>query len=193
MEIVTTTSLYGKSSQYNRLKVRANQFQELPYNLFWEELGFTEGQGTFNFSNNTSLKLNRFFTERLGYRHINNKFGEGTGAKMRKLRSAINLLGINEEKLIEHSQKRNFLAAKLTPDAIENLWNFKQKKISKKVPFAVICSVWIERWVKNRIQNREILDMIKAETFEKLLSGILFEDDTEVVFSDDSQDQPKLI
>ena len=110
LEIVTTTSLYGKSSQYNRLKVRANQFQELPYNLFWEELGFTEGQGTFHFSNNTSLKLNRFFTERLGYRHINNVW-EGTGAKMRKLRSAINLLGINEEKLIEHSQKRNFLAS----------------------------------------------------------------------------------
>lgn len=192
LEMVTTTSLYGsRSSQYNRLHLRKIDFPELPFDLRWEAKGLTEGEGTFHFSNETSAVLNEYAASK-SFKHVNNKFGEGTGAKLRKLRSAISDLGLDNSKIMNHGQQRLFLVAALTPNAIENLWDFKKKRISQKVDFEIISNAWLQRWVEARIQKTDLIQHMKEECFEKTLASLLFEEPDELLFGAPQIDQADL-
>src|SRR5208337_5111944 len=41
--LITTTSAFGRSSMYNRIKIKGRQY--------WQPVGFTSGTGDFQFSN----------------------------------------------------------------------------------------------------------------------------------------------
>ena len=40
------------------------------------------------------------------------------------------------------------MAAQISPNAINNLWNFNRKSVSRKVSFDLIASVWLKDGLK---------------------------------------------
>ena len=78
LEVVTTTSLYGKNTiQYNGLNLTKDNFPDMKCDLKWEKLGLTVGEGTFHLSNSTSKALREYGRQRAGYREVNNVFWGG--------------------------------------------------------------------------------------------------------------------
>jgi len=70
---IFTTSLYGNSSQYNRLK-----FED---RLLYIPVGYTTGYGTLHISNETFLAMQQLLMEK-GIM-VTNRFGDGPNWRMR--------------------------------------------------------------------------------------------------------------
>lgn len=90
------TILYGKSSQYNRIK----------YNdiLLYKLIGYTKGYGTLHLTDETYKSMIELLREKKI--SISNKFGEGPIWRMRVIRAASDVLGIDSDILLRHSFKR---------------------------------------------------------------------------------------
>lgn len=98
--LVTTTSALGRSSIYNRLVVNGRRV--------FTSVGFTEGFGHFQFSDELFTDLVRFVKEDQSLR--GNRFGEGPNWKIRTLRSALEALGLPGDLLRHGLQREVFLA-----------------------------------------------------------------------------------
>lgn len=94
---IFTTSLYGNSSQYNRLKYKDK--------VLYQHIGKTKGFGTLHLSQETINTMISY----LKSKNINiaNKFGDGPSWTMRVIREAGERLGFDAEFLLKHSFKRN--------------------------------------------------------------------------------------
>ena len=173
LEVITTTSLYGEAlSQYHGIRLKTSRHRELVHDCEWKRLGLTDGEGTFQFSDDTNEALKHFQEDKIGYRQVNNVFGEGTSPKMRNLRTALGSLGYDADELMKHNQKRLFLAAELGTDSRQRLKNTKLKNATKRSKFRQICKAWMDHWVRKRITNPDIADRIRSESFEKLASQL---------------------
>ena len=172
LEAITTTSMYGRSSQYNRIKLKKEQYPSLKRDIQWEPIGFTKGKGVFHFTDETSKLLNEYFQFEEDYRHVNNVFGEGTSPKMRKLKTSLIMLGFNAEEMIEHGQEREFFAAIQSEKSKENLFFGKKSKLTEKSKIKDLGQAWLNRWVVKRILRPETLTAISAESFERLAGSL---------------------
>ncbi len=98
--LVTTTSSLGRSSIYNRLALNGRRV--------FTSVGFTEGFGHFQFSDELFNDLVRFVKEDQALR--GNRFGEGPNWKIRTLRSALEALSLPGDLLRHGLQREVFLA-----------------------------------------------------------------------------------
>ena len=109
---ITTTSAFGKSSIYNRLKYNA---ETIAYSL-----GYTKGSGSFHITEELYGEIQKFLKRRKV--DINTTFGYGPSRKVKLLAKALSLLKLNEYEF--HNLKREFF---LFPIA-KNLGNVISKK-----------------------------------------------------------------
>ena len=172
LEVITTTSMYGRSSQYNRINLQQKNYPELKQDMQWKSIGYTMGQGVFHFSDETSKLLNEYFQFQNDYRHVNNVFGEGTSPKMRNLRTSLALLGFDAEQMISHGHKREFFASAQNNSARENLFFGKKSSRTSKATMKEIGNAWMERWVQKRLKRPETLQAISEESFEKIANSL---------------------
>jgi len=147
---IFTTSLYGKSSQYNRLKYN-NQ-------LLYQPIGQTKGFGTLHLSNETIQAMDKLLRKNnilVGY-----KFGDGPSWSMRVIRTAGDILGFDSNFLLKHSFKRNIYYIPLAKNSLEFL-NGKTKEIEYyNYCLNNLVNFWKERWLKNRKQNKELISKV---------------------------------
>jgi hypothetical protein len=108
-------SLYGKSSQYNRIKYDDIKLYTL--------IGYTKGYGTLHLTDETFSAMSELLRENKIL--ISNKFGDGPSWRMRVIRSAADILGFDSDFLLRHSFKR---AIYLTPLATNYLEFLKGKE-----------------------------------------------------------------
>ncbi|MDR0605067.1 MAG: DUF4338 domain-containing protein, partial [Bacteroidales bacterium] len=94
---IFTTSLFGHSSQYNRIKYGDD--------LLYIPIGQTKGFGTLHLSNET-IKLMLLLLKNKGV-NVGCKFGDGPSWVMRVIRSAGDILDFDSNFLLQHSFKRN--------------------------------------------------------------------------------------
>ncbi|MBS1774673.1 MAG: DUF4338 domain-containing protein [Bacteroidetes bacterium] len=144
---IFTTSLYGKSSQYNRLK-----FQD---NLIYKEIGHTKGYGTLHLSKETIQEMVKLLKSK-GI-DVNHRFGDGPSWVMRVINAAGELVGFDSDFLLKHSFKRSIYFVPLAKNFSEVL-NDKAKRpkyynFSKKD----LVNHWKERWFEKRKRNPEII------------------------------------
>ena len=173
LEVVTTTSLYGKNTiQYNGLNLTKDNFPDMKCDLKWEKLGLTVGEGTFHLSNSTSKALREYGRQRSGYREVNNVFGEGTSPKLRNIRQSLQSLGFSPDRVLKHKQERLFLGCALNYKAKERLLDFKRTSASHKNTVDVLTQCWKERWVLKKIKKPGATEEIRSESFEKLAAGL---------------------
>ncbi|HCY76131.1 MAG TPA: hypothetical protein DHV28_09445 [Ignavibacteriales bacterium] len=144
---IFTTSLYGNSSQYNRMKFKDE--------LLYIPIGQTKGFGTLHLSEETIQLMIKFL--KLKGVEVGHKFGDGPSWVMRVIRSAGDLLGFDSNFLLQHSFKRNIYFVPLAEE-YKAFLNGKTKhpkfnNYSKKE----LVEFWKTRWLNNRKRNVEVV------------------------------------
>ncbi|MBK9087418.1 MAG: DUF4338 domain-containing protein [Sterolibacteriaceae bacterium] len=170
LRVLTTTSLYGNgSSQYNRLHLRAADYPVLDHDIAWRELAKTAGYGTVHLGP-TTVRVMREVTERLyRARRINNRFGEGASPRLRQIRDAVEALGIDATMVLHHATPRIFYGCEMHPGAIEELMGLYPTTESHSHHASVIASLWRQRWLSKRIQNKDVLNTVAAGNAKTLV------------------------
>lgn len=145
-----TTSLYGRSSQYNRIKYNDE--------LLYKPIGETKGYGTLHLTKETFSAMQDYLSSK-GV-NLSNRFGSGPIWTVRVIRKAGDLLNFDSRFLLKHSFKRNIYFIPYGSKAVEFL-NGETKQIkyfnySKKE----LVDFWKERWLKMRKDNPEIIEKV---------------------------------
>ncbi len=155
---IFTTSLYGNSSQYNRLKFK-NRLLYIP-------IGYTKGYGALHISSETFSAMQQLLTEK-GVM-ITNRFGDGPNWRMRIVRIASDIIGFNSNIILQHSFKRGIYATPLARNFRSFLLGKTEKPIYHNLPMQTLVKFWKERWLNMRKRNINVIDKIlnfKPEDF----------------------------
>ena len=147
---IFTTSLYGNSSQYNRLRFE-NRLLYIP-------IGYTSGYGTLHISNETFLAMQQLLGEK-GIM-ITNRFGDGPNWRMRVVRTASDIIGFDSDVLLRHSYKRGVYAVPLTKNFRSFLLGKADRAIYYNLPLETLVKFWKERWLNMRKKNMNVINKI---------------------------------
>jgi len=147
---VFTTSLYGRSSQYNRVKFDNN-------NLF-NHIGETRGYGTLHLTDET-FKAMRELIEING-KSVTNRFGDGPIWRMRVIRTAANILGFDADFLLKHSFQRAIYVTPLAKNYKDFLQGNDQSLEYLDYPLNSLVENWHNRWLHNRRNNQEVKEAV---------------------------------
>ena len=154
-----TTSLYGKSSQYNRLKYEGN--------LLYQPIGETKGYGTLHLTEGT-IELMRQYLAKKGI-DVGHKFGDGPSWRMRLIRTVGDLLDFNSDFLLKHSFRRTIYFVPLAKNSIEFLNGVEKRPKYNPWSKQIIVEYWKNRWLANRRKNLFVIKKVlnfKPENFE---------------------------
>jgi hypothetical protein len=152
---IFTTSLYGRSSQYNRLTIDGRKV--------YIPIGETKGFGTLHLTNNTIKAMIDFLKENNIF--VSNAFGEGPSWTMRVIRTAGELLGFDTDQLLMHSFKRKIYFIPFAKNTKKFLVG--KNKTLRFYSYSVedLTSYWKQRWYNQRKENTEIIE--KVSQFKK--------------------------
>jgi hypothetical protein len=137
---VTTTSAFGRSSIYNRLKYNDE--------LVAKSLGYTKGSGTFHIPQELYVEIQNYLLERGEY--VNTSFGNGPSQKIKTLDKAFAKLKLNN--YTYHNIEREFFLFPLA----KNLKNVIAKEVKPKYysrKLEDLTSFWKNRWCLPRAQK----------------------------------------
>lgn len=150
---ITTTSAYGKSAMYDRVR-------DSEGNTLVKPIGMIENtHGSYHF-NGIYPKLKEFLQEKgeLGDAH---GFGTGPRVRWQVIRKALELVGLDRD-LIQHNVPRQ---AFIVPH-ISNLVGYiedEEKPIWMDRPFTELVSHWKERWCLPRWERFREIPRLKQE------------------------------
>ncbi len=147
---IFTTSLYGKSSQYNRLKYNDN--------LLYNHIGHTKGYGTLHLSKETIQEMVKFLKSK--NIDVNHRFGDGPSWVMRVISAAGELVGFDSDFLLRHSFKRSIYFVPLAMNYKEFLNDEAKRPIYNNYSQKELVNYWKIRWLKNRKINPEIIEKV---------------------------------
>jgi len=150
-----TTSLYGHSSQYNRLKYNNE--------LLYKPIGETKGYGTLHLSEETIAKMQEYL--KANNISVTNKFGDGPSWTMRTINRAGEMLGFDPDILLKHSFKRNIYFIPLAKNWNEFLNGYNVRPIYNNYSKKELANFWRNRWLIERKRNlRIIADVLKFKS-----------------------------
>ncbi|MCS7226818.1 MAG: DUF4338 domain-containing protein [Gloeomargarita sp. SKYB31] len=154
---LTTTSAFGRSSLYNRLR----------YNglLIAESLGYTEGYGVFHLT-----ELYPYLREFLASQGISTRggFGNGPRRKWQIIVRGLELLGLSSD-LLRHGIKREVFLFRLV-DNLEAYMEGRDNEPSyRDFPFSALVAWWRERWLLPRASRVDGWRAWRKEQIKKLL------------------------
>lgn len=172
--LLGTTSLYGRgSSQYNRVKVPTAFLGGAPNRLLeYKELGLSLGYGSFHLSDETVNAMSVLLGRVSGGRRVNSIFGEGVNPLMRKIREALDLVGITSEDVLRHGNQRIVYGVALTTNLQDFLLGLERNPkylLPQREPRVVsdgLAEFWRRRWLAKRIQRPEVLDQVAANNLD---------------------------
>jgi hypothetical protein len=142
-----TTSLFGNSSQYNRIKYNDE--------LLYIPIGQTKGFGTLHLSEET-VRLMLLLLKSKDI-NIGCKFGDGPSWIMRVIRSAGEILNFDSNFLLRHSFKRNIYFVPLAKNYREFLNGESKCPEFYDYSMTELVSFWKNRWFENRRQNINVI------------------------------------
>ncbi|MCX8081668.1 MAG: DUF4338 domain-containing protein [Bacteroidia bacterium] len=147
---IFTTSLYGKSSQYNRLKYKGN--------FIYHHIGYTKGYGTLHLSKETIQEMVNFLKSK--NIKVNHRFGDGPSWVMRVIAAAGELAGFDADFLLKHSFRRSIYFVPLAVNYREVLNGDIKRPIYYNYPKKELVKFWKERWLENRKRNPVIISKV---------------------------------
>jgi hypothetical protein len=166
---VGTTSLFGKRpSQYDRIAVHASDAGAM---VRYEYLGRTTGVGTFQFSERTVRELELLLAQRSAGIKVNSVFGEGVNPRLRKIREALDVLGLPANELLQHGTPRLVYGVRLARNVRDYLLDLDSKPqyfIAESEPRAAtdrIAAWWAERWLARRVERKDIIERVEQHNF----------------------------
>lgn len=135
---LTTTSAFGRSSLYNRLRFNSS--------VIAESLGYTEGYGTFHLME--LYPLFRAFLEQQGISTYGG-FGTGPRRKWQTMVRALNRLGFSGD-LLRHGVKREVFLFRLVDNLESYMEGLDTEPKYRHLPFSDLVTWWRERWLLPR-------------------------------------------
>ncbi|MCK9615628.1 MAG: DUF4338 domain-containing protein [Candidatus Omnitrophica bacterium] len=137
---LTTTSAFGKSSLYNRLKYRKS--------IVAKPLGYTQGSGSFHIPDDIYEKIIKF----LKRKKINVKrhYGNGPSRKLKLI--SLGFAHLKLPKFEYHGIKREFYLFPLAFN-LRKVISKKKKPIFYNRPFNRLVDYWKERWAIPRAKR----------------------------------------
>jgi len=147
---IFTTSLYGNSSQYNRLKFK-NRLLYIP-------IGYTKGYGALHISSETFSAMQQLLIEK--GMMITNRFGDGPNWRMRVIRLTSDIIGFNSNIILQHSFRRKIYAVPLAMNFRSFLLAKVDRPIYYNLPMQTLVKFWKERWLNMRKRNINAIDKI---------------------------------
>ena len=177
LRVLTTTSLYGVgSSQYNRLSLRAADYDDLVHDVRWDSIGRskTGGFGTLHLGADTVHALRQMAQTLHTSRRVNNRFGEGTSPRLRQIREGLDALGIASDTVLHHATPRLFYACELGADARMSLMGMASDQ-AEPATAAAIASAWRRRWLNGRVRRDETLAAMSAQGPKSVRKSLITE------------------
>lgn len=166
--LLSTTSLYSVgSSQYNRIKIPAEEIGgKAEDKIEYTNLGLTEGFGSFHFSRETLQLMDVFLARANMGRRVNSIFGEGVNPRMRKIRNGLIMLGMPDDPILQHGNRRvvyGIALAKNFRDILIGIHKHPIYIIPQSKPqhrTKMIVDYWQKRWLASRINIPGILEKV---------------------------------
>lgn len=164
--LLGTTSLYSIApSQYNRLRLPLGTSEG---DVTYEPLGRTVGYGSYHFSQGTIETLELLLARLERGRPVNSIFGEGVNPKLRKVRAALDALGLPANLLLQHGSPRLVYGIVLARNFREVLLGLEGRP-DYLVPNGTeatqrIVDHWRSRWLAGRIHNEAVLSAVAEHT-----------------------------
>lgn len=155
---LTTTSAFGRSSLYNRLKYRGV--------LVAESMGYTEGYGTFHLEE--FYPLFRSFLEAQGV-STRGGFGTGPRPKWQVMVRALGLLGLPSD-LLHHGVKREAFLFRLVDNLEPYMEGRDPEPVYRNLPFSELVAWWRERWALPRAERVDGWREWRRDEIKDLLS-----------------------
>jgi len=166
---LTTTSAFGRSSLYNRLRYNGA--------VIAESLGYTDGYGSFHL-----MELYPLFREFLESQGISTRGGFGTGPrrKWQTMVRALERLGFSRD-LLRHGVKREAFLFPLVDNLKDYMEGWAAVPAYRDLPFADLATYWRERWLLPRAervdgwqrwQSKEIVLLLTAAKEQEETRGI---------------------
>jgi hypothetical protein len=136
--------------------------------LAFMPLGKTVGFGSYHFSRDTMAVLEVLLARRGGGRPVNSIFGEGVNPKLRKVRTALDLLSLPSDVLLQHGSPRLVYAVPLARNFRDVLLG-RSSRPDRIVPAddaatTKMVAFWRERWLAKRIERPEVLESVRRHT-----------------------------
>ena len=168
---ISTTSLYGRRpNQYDRISIPA---QNLPDGssgeLRYQYLKKTKGLGTFQFGPDTVEAMSMVLAQSSRGQRVNSIFGEGTNPRLRKIRDALDELGLPSGTLLDHGAPRLVYGVQLVENLSDYLLGIDEKPkyivplTHSTAATGAISQWWFERWCKPRL-TEDVLTRIEKHT-----------------------------
>lgn len=145
---ITTTSAFGRSSIYNRLKYKDN--------LVAESLGYTKGSGSFHIPQNLYSDIQKFLNQKKI--DTNTTFGYGPSRKVKLLEKAFSLLDLGEYHY--HNLYREFFLFPIARN-LENVISKGVRPIYYQRTMDELTGYWKNRWSIPRSSRND-----KWQTFD---------------------------
>ena len=153
---ITTTSAYGKSSIYNRLK-----FNE---DLVAKSIGYTKGSGTFHISQEIYKDIQKFLQRRNV--DTSTTFGYGPSRKMKLIDQALTIMDLNEYHY--HNIQREYFIFPLVKN-LENVISKAKRPIHYNRPLQELEKSWKSRWcVPRSIRQNDWLKFKKDDFLKNI-------------------------
>lgn len=138
---ITTTSAFGKSSLYNRLKYNGEVVAEC--------LGYTQGSGSFHIPGELYEEILKFLSS-IGV-NVARGYGHGPSRKLRLISLGLHHLRLHSFEY--HGIKREFYLFSLVKNLKEVIQE-RQKPVWVDRPFDKLADYWKERWAKPRAERK---------------------------------------
>jgi len=150
--LIATTSLYGQnSSQYNRLKYGKT--------LLYQPIGVTSGYGSLHISSETFNAMLQLAVEKEC--NTSNRFDDGPNWRMRVIRAACDVLGLDSDIILKHSFQRGVFAVRLATNWRAFLKGEAKAPKYRNMPLDKLVNYWRDRWLKKRKQNDSIISKVR--------------------------------
>lgn len=149
---IFTTSLYGRSSQYSRIRFEGHDL--------WHMVGLTHGYGTQHLTAETLQGMRDIVMQSRW--SVGNEFGDGPSWNMRLAKEAASLLGIDGDELLQHSFRRGIYTLPLANNAREFLRGEARSLDYFDYPAAALAGYWRDRWLSMRRQEGSVIDQVRA-------------------------------
>lgn len=147
---IFTTSLYGKSSQYNKLKFNDQ--------LLYIPIGATKGFGTLHLTKETFSAMQEYLRSK--NLEISNNFGAGPIWTMRLINKVGELLKFDPDFLLKHSFKRGIYFIPYAENAVDFLNNRTSDIRYYDYTTKELINFWKKRWLYNRKNQPEIINKV---------------------------------
>jgi hypothetical protein len=151
---ITTSSAFGRSSIYNRLKI-----YDQPVAI---SLGYTKGSGSFHIPETLYREILNFLKE--SGINVSTTFGNGPSRKIKLLYTAFRLLKMPDYSY--HNLKREFFLFPLTSN-LQNIIQYHEAPIYYNRSLEELVEFWKKRWCNSRAKRNSDWKLFDSESFYK--------------------------